>query len=206
MTSTLFLLLTALTLMSCSVIGKRTAAEPPYSVEHRDGDFEIRSYASMIVASTVVNGSYGQTSNKAFGRLAGYIIGRNTGKQKISMTAPVIQEAEGEKIAMTAPVIQAKEGSAWRMEFVMPEEYTMETLPKPLDPDVIIREIPARKVATVRYSGLHSARNIDSWSARLKAWLEQEGYRSLSRPRAASYDPPWTIPFFRRNEIHIDVE
>ncbi|ARM32011.1 heme-binding protein [Prosthecochloris sp. HL-130-GSB] len=205
MTSTILLFSTVLLLTGCSVLGKRSAEEPPYTVVEQSGDIEIRSYPSLIVAETVVEGSYRETSGKAFSRLAGYIFGRNSGEQKISMTAPVLQEPEGKKISMTAPVLQEPEGDSWRMSFVMPKEYTMQTLPRPLDPAVTLRELPARMVATIRYTGLHSQRNIDKWSEKLENWLEKEGYEMVSQPRAASYDPPWTIPMLRRNEIHIDV-
>ncbi|MBF0587235.1 heme-binding protein [Prosthecochloris sp. N3] len=205
MTSPVLVFTTVLLLTGCSVLGKRSAEEPPYTVREQSGAIEIRSYPSLIVAETVVEGDYRETSGKAFSRLAGYIFGRNSGEQKISMTAPVIQEPEGKKIPMTAPVLQEPEGDSWRMAFVMPEEYTMETLPRPLDKAVTIRELPPRLVATIRYTGMHSQRNIDKWSEKLKAWLDNEGYEQLSPPKAASYDPPWTIPMLRRNEIHIDV-
>ena len=128
------LLMTSLMLAGCSVLGKRTANEPPYKVISEEGEIEIRQYGEMIVAETVVEGSYGQTSGAAFSRLAGYIFGKNRAKQKIAMTAPVLQESVSEKISMTAPVIQERKGNAWIMSFVMPEGYTLETLPVPLDP------------------------------------------------------------------------
>lgn len=145
----------------------------------------------MIVAETVVEGRYSTTSGPAFSRLAGYIFGKNRGKQKIAMTAPVLQE---------------KKGTAWSMMFVMPEGYTLETTPVPLDASVVVREVKGKKVAVIRYSGLHSESNLQSYAGKLTMWLEKKGYRILSPPRAASYDPPWSIPFFRRNEVHIDVE
>jgi len=201
----MLLLLSSVLLMSCSVLGKRTADEPGYSVVKKDGAFEIREYDSMIIAETLLDGSYRSTSGKGFSKLAKFIFGSNVGSEKIAMTAPVLQEAEGEKISMTAPVIQEKAGTKWKMGFVMPAEYTLQNLPKPVDPEIVIREVPARKVATVRYSGLHSEKNIGNWSSKLTEWLDKQGVKAVSVPRAASYDPPWTVPFLRRNEIHIDV-
>ena len=184
-------LMTSLMLAGCSVLGKRTADEPHYKVLSQEGEIEIRQYGEMIVAETVVEGSYGQTSGAAFSRLAGYIFGKNRAKQKIAMTAPVLQE---------------KKGNAWVMSFVMPEGYTLETLPVPLDPAVKLRLVQGKKVGVIRYSGLHSEHNLRNFAEKLTRWLEKRGDRILSVPRAASYDPPWTIPFLRRNEVHIDIE
>ncbi len=200
------LLVTSLMLAGCSVLGRRTSAEPPYKVVAEEGEIEIRHYEAMIVAETVVEGGYGQSSGTAFSRLAGYIFGKNRSQQKLPMTAPVLQEAASEKLPMTAPVIQEKQGTGWVMAFVMPEGSTMESLPLPLDPAVTLRAIPAKKVGVIRYSGLHSESNLKSYAAKLTLWLQQKGYRTLSQPRTASYDPPWTIPFLRRNEVQIDIE
>ena len=200
------LLMTSLMLAGCSVLGKRTANEPPYKVLSQDGEIEIRQYGEMIVAETVVEGSYGQTSGAAFSRLAGYIFGKNRAKQKLAMTAPVLQEPVSEKISMPAPVIQEKKGNAWVMSFVMPEGYRLETLPVPLDDAVKLRMLPGKKVGVIRYSGLHSEHNLRNFAEKLTGWLEKNGNRVLSGARSASYDPPWTLPFLRRNEVHIDIE
>jgi len=189
-----------------SVAGKRSSPEPEYRVAVQDGDMEIREYGTLLLASTVVPGGYGDASGVAFRRLAGFIFGRNTGQEKISMTAPVLQRQEGVNISMTAPVLQEKAGDAWRMSFIMPGMYTMETVPRPLDEGILLEELPPRRVAVLRYTGLHSVRNIEKRTKLLVAWLEKEGYRAVSEPRVASYDPPWTIPALRRNEIHIDIE
>ncbi|NTW68688.1 MAG: heme-binding protein [Chlorobiaceae bacterium] len=200
------LLMTGMLLAGCSVLGKRESAEPPFSVLEKDGEIEIRQYGEMVFAETVVEGGYGQSSGQAFSRLAGYIFGKNRSKQKFSMTAPVLQEPASEKLSMTAPVMQEKHGNSWVMSFVMPEGSTLASLPEPLDQTVKFREVRAKKVAVISYSGLHSESNLRSYAEKLTVWLEKRGYRSLSGPRAASYDPPWTIPFLRRNEVQIDIE
>ncbi len=206
MTGLSLLLMTSLMLAGCSVLGKRTANEPPYKVLVEDGNIEVRQYGEMIVAETVIEGAYGQTGAPGFTRLAGYIFGKNRSKEKLSMTAPVLQEPVSEKTSMTAPVLQEKRGRAWVMAFVMPEGSRLETLPVPLDPAVTLRSVEGKKVGVIRYSGLHSESNLRSYAEKLTGWLAQKGYRILSQPRAASYDPPWTIPFLRRNEVHIDIE
>ncbi|ASQ91409.1 heme-binding protein [Prosthecochloris sp. GSB1] len=206
MQTLLLLMFSSLLLAGCSVFGKRTAPEPPYIVLQRDGVFEVRRYEPMIVAQAVLDGSYRSTSGKAFGKLSGYIFGSNRSNTEIGMTSPVLQERAGEKIGMTAPVIQEKEGDAWAMSFVLPPEYTLENAPEPQDADVVLREIPGARVAVIRFSGLHAEKNIEKHAGRLLLWLNRQGYRVLSPPRAASYDPPWTIPFLRRNEVMITIE
>jgi len=206
MQSLTLLVLSSLLLAGCSVLGNRSAPEPPYTVLQSDGEYEVRRYEPMIVAETVLNGDYRSTSGKAFGKLSSYIFGSNRLNTEIGMTSPVLQERTGEKIGMTAPVIQEKEGDAWAMSFVLPPEYTLENAPEPLDADVLLREIPGARVAVIRFSGLHAEKNIEKHAGRLLLWLNRQGYRAVSSPRAASYDPPWTIPFLRRNEVMITIE
>ena len=206
MLRTAITLLSSVFLCSCTVFGLRTVEEPPYMVQVKDKNIEIRNYEDFIVAKTVVAADYDQSSSIAFKRLAGYIFGNNKKQQEISMTAPVFQESDNEKIAMTAPVVQEKSGQNWVMSFVMPGKYTLETLPDPVDPDVEIKRVQGKKVATIRYSGFLTEETIAAKAEELQAWLNKNGYKPLSTPRSAGYDPPWTIPFLRRNEVHIDLE
>jgi hypothetical protein len=107
---------------------------------------------------------------------------------------------------MTAHVIQQKSGSVWLMAFVLPKGYSVSTAPVPLNPAVIIKEIPGKKVAVIQYSGRLSELGIEEKSEQLKNWLTKQGYQVISPSRSAAYDPPWTLPFLRRNEVHIDIE
>ena len=124
-----------------------------YTVIEKEDDFEIRQYDSQIVAETYVEGDLEGVGNVGFRRLYGYISGDNQKKQSISMTAPVGQEAGSEKIAMTAPVGQERKDTRWRITFLMPAEYSMETLPEPTDPRVRLAENQGRLMAAIRYSG-----------------------------------------------------
>jgi hypothetical protein len=160
----------------------------------------------MVVAQTEVNADYKNSSSQGFQRLAGYIFGNNKKQQKMAMTAPVIQEQEAETIAMTAPVLQQKSGSVWLMAFILPQGYSLSNAPEPLDSAVVIKEIPGKKTAVIRYSGSLSEQGIEEKSEELKSWLSQQGYKAISSSRSAAYDPPWTLSFLRRNEIHIDIE
>ncbi len=111
MQALMVLFMTSLLFAGCSVVGKRTTAEPPYTLIEKDGEREVRLYGDMIVAETVVEGRYSKTSGPAFSRLAGYIFGKNRGKQKIAMTAPVIQEPLSEKIPHDSSGIAGKKGN-----------------------------------------------------------------------------------------------
>ncbi len=196
----------------CSVFGVRDTPEPAYTVESRvEGQkIEVREYAPMIVAVTRVKAdSYDRASSIGFRRLADYIFGKNASQENIGMTAPVYQSAEGssgENIGMTAPVIREQDAQGrWVMSFVMPDRYTMETIPKPLTADVELEQLPARRVAVIRFNGTLSSEQYGQKSKELRAWIAKNDYVSASEPRMAGYDPPLTIPFFRRNEVLIEV-
>jgi hypothetical protein len=200
------LMLTSLLFAGCAVLGKRSAAEPAYEVLKQDGSFEVRRYGPMVIAETIIDDAdYSRASGKGFNRLAGYIFGKNRTKTSISMTAPVLQEKSSEKITMTAPVLQQRQKSGWTMAFVLPEGYTLGSAPEPLDPEVKLSEVPPTTVAVIRFSGLHSSANLEKYGRQLRAWLEKQGYRALSEPKLAAYDPPWTLPFLRRNEVQIRI-
>jgi hypothetical protein len=187
-------------------MGIRSSEEPPFDLLAEQGDIQIRQYPSVLVAETVIEANYADSGSIGFKRLAGYIFGGNVQKQKMAMTAPVLREAASENIAMTAPVLQQQVGNHWVMTFVMPSNYTLETLPEPLDAKVIIKQLPAKKVAVLRYSGPLNMERITDKSQLLTDWLVQNHYKQCSPARSAAYDPPWTLPFLRRNEVHVDVE
>ena len=131
-----------------------------YTVVKKEDDFEIRQYEAQIVAETYVEGSLKDSGDDGFRRLYAYISGDNKKKQSISMTAPVGQEASSQKIPMTAPVSQEKKDGQWRITFLMPGEYSLETLPEPLDERVKLKVEPGRLMAAVRYSGAWSEEGV----------------------------------------------
>ena len=179
--------------------------EAKYNVLKKDDRFEIRDYAPQILAEIIVGGDIEQAGNKAFNRLFRYISGENRSRDKIEMTTPVSQESRGEKIKMTAPVsLQPAEGR-WAVSFMMPAAYTLETLPEPEDSGIIIRQIPARRIAAVIYSGFWSEKNYLRYKNELEAWILKEGLTILGDPIWARYNPPFTLWFLRRNEILIPV-
>ena len=177
-----------------------------YRALESEGDFELRQYEPSIVAETLVDGDFDGVANEGFRRLVAYINGKNRKKASISMTAPVTQEAGSEKISMTAPVGQEKAGGSWRITFLMPSNYTMETLPEPLDERVVLREVPGRRMAAIRYSGTWSWKRYEEKRALLMAWVEKRGWRPVGNPVWARYDPPFMPWFLRRNEVLVAVE
>jgi hypothetical protein len=178
--------------------------EPKYTALQTYEDFEVRRYEAYAVAETAVQAGFDDAGNDAFGILAGYIFGKNKGARKIEMTAPVTQTPA--KIAMTAPVTQSNDGGEVVVRFVMPSEWTLETLPEPLDPRVRLREVPGRTVAVIRYSGFWSESRYREELAKLEAALQREGLRWIGEPVWARYNPPWTPWFLRRNEIWLEVD
>lgn len=179
--------------------------EATYKVVKKDNQFEIRDYAPYILAETVVGGNLEEAGNKAFNRLFRYISGGNRSRDKVAMTAPVSQEPIWEKIKMTAPVGQQRVQEKWAVSFMMPASYTLETLPEPEDPEVKLRQVPARRMAVVRYSGFWSEKGYLRHKLELESWIRDRGLTTVGDPIWARYNPPFTPWFLRRNEILIPV-
>jgi len=179
--------------------------EAPYKVLKNDNIFELREYEPHILAETIVDSDLEGAGNMAFRRLFKYISGDNRTRDKISMTAPVSQESNGEKISMTAPVSQEKVQGKWAVSFMMPASYTMETLPVPDDPTIKLRQVPARRIAAVRYSGFWSEENYLLHKEKLETWMRENKFAAAGEPVWARYNPPFTPWFMRRNEILIPV-
>ena len=190
-------------LYSCATVGIEKAR---YKVIKKEGKFEIRQYEPQIVAETIVESDFAEAGNVAFRRLFNYISGDNRKAESIAMTAPVDQKASSEKISMTAPVNQEKSEGKYAVTFVMPSKYTMETLPEPLDPNVTLREIPARKIAAIRYSGSWSKKRYEAKRTLLREFIAGKGLRITGEDIFARYDPPFQLWFLRRNEVLFPVE
>jgi len=209
MKSKLVAVAAALLTSACSTVGVRSGTEEPAFTEvERVGTVEIRTYGERIAAQTVVTGTSEAARNRGFQRLAGYIFGGNTARTSIAMTAPVAQAGDGrsQSIAMTAPVAQGAVGQdRWTIQFFMPSEYTMASLPVPRDPQVVLAVVPAETYAVLRFSGLGSARAVAEKEAELDAALTGSGWTSAGDPVVWFYDPPWTLPPLRRNEVAVRV-
>lgn len=180
--------------------------EAEYTVVLNEESFEVRQYESHVLAETIVDGDLEEAGNKAFSQLFNYISGNNKSQRKVEMTAPVTQGPVSEKIDMTSPVGQQRKDGRWAVSFMMPSSYSLETLPVPKDPNVILRQVPARYIAAVRYSGFWSEkgylRNLD----KLNAWMEKQNLKVVGNPIWARYNAPFVPWFLRRNEILVPVE
>jgi hypothetical protein len=180
--------------------------EPSYRVLETEGKFELRKYPSYIVAETYVEGDFESVGSEGFRHLADYIGGKNRKKESISMTAPVSQKPASEKIAMTAPVSQARKKGRWRIAFMMPSTYTLETLPAPDDDRIALREENEKTVAVIRYSGTWGKKRYEMHAAKLMDWISKKGWNIVGASVWARYNPPFMPWFMRRNEILIPVQ
>jgi SOUL heme-binding protein len=187
------------------IVGIRIGTEEPYFVlEEQLGDIEIRRYGPRIAAQTTVSGDGDEARSAGFRRLAGYIFGGNHRNTKIAMTAPVAQQSE--KIAMTAPVAQSQtESGDSVIRFYMPSKWSLATLPDPDDGLVSVVEVPGEMFAVLRFSGDRSPQAVAAKTDELLQALRDSAFHPDGEPVAWFYDPPWTVPFRRRNEVAVPV-
>lgn len=182
--------------------------EPPYHVQRVEQPFELRVYAPMLVAEVRVKGERDEAINQGFRLLADYIFGNNTSAEKLAMTAPVTQQEASTKIPMTAPVLQQQQGNnVWKVRFVMPANYQkISELPQPNNPEVQLLQLPERRFATIRFSGSSAPSNLDEHRQLLAEFITSEGLTPIGEPMLAFYNPPWTLPFLRRNEVLQEIK
>jgi hypothetical protein len=156
---------------------------PEYKVVAKDGKFEVRDYPAMTVARTAMG-------DGDFMRLFRYISGGNEAEQKIAMTAPVLVQHKGEESGMS---------------FVVPRELAAAKVPAPKAAEVSVDTMPAARFAVFTYSGLRTDKNEADALGKLRAWMEKKNLKAEGEPVFAYYDPPWTLPFMRRNEVMLRV-
>lgn len=191
-----------------SVVGIRSGTEePPHTSRNLGNGVEIRRYQERIAAETTVTASEEGARSAGFRLLAGYIFGGNHAKAAIAMTAPVSQtQSAGAKIAMTAPVSQSPGADGdWVIRFFMPAKWTMDELPAPDDDRVRLVSVAPETVAVQKFSGNRDARAVAAHVERLQNSLRAYGFEVTGDATAWFYDPPWTLPFLRRNEVAIPV-
>jgi len=182
-----------LVIAGCAALAARSAnvEQPPYTSVTLDGDFELRDYSELTVAEVTTTGGRQSAVSAGFGPLAGYIFAK---------------EREGEKIAMTAPVTQTPQADGdWTVRFIMPSQYTLDTLPRPAGSSVRLQTLPPRRMAAVRFSGVTTDEMIAEQEARLLAWMQTQGLTPAGTPTYAYYNDPFTPGFMRRNEVLVPV-
>ncbi len=199
-----------LTITACSMFGHSDVETAPYRISKSDGQIEIRHYEMLVLVSASMNGDL-DNNEGAFNKLFRYISGENTGAAKIAMTAPVLMDpagSEGQKISMTSPVIvdQDENSRNWTMSFVLPSTFTYETAPRPTNPDVTLNKITDLEVAAIQFSGILNNKNAQKYRSKLETWILDNGYRITGPYQTAGYNPPWTLPNMRRNEVLIPIE
>ena len=183
-------ILVSILVAGCSVAGQSNVATPPYTLLKSDGsqNIEVRHYAPMVLVSTSMPGKSG---NSAFRKLFKYIGGENEGAAEISMTAPVFMNESADNSLMS---------------FVMPDTFTLETTPKPTNPEIWVSELKDYKVAAIQFSGTLSENNVEKHTKILADWITLNGYCAISEPVKAGYNGPMTLPWVRRNEVFIEVK
>ena len=163
---------------------------PNYQVISSEKKIEIRSYQPMMIAEVEMEGERREAIRNGFRILADFIFGNNTVRENISMTAPVQQEAKG---------------NSWKVSFVMPSEYSMKSLPKPNDSRVILSQIPAKKWIAIKFSGISTDKNLKKHEKKLMDYIQAKNIKVIGSPKYAFYNPPWTLPILRRNEIMLEM-
>jgi hypothetical protein len=195
----------ALSLLLIGATPAMAIEEPSYRVITQSEPFEIREYPPLIVAQVEVPGDLSEASSAGFRLIANYIFGNNISVRDGGLTTT---EPVPEKIAMTVPVIAEGKGDqrTWLIQFVMPKQYTLETLPKPNNPQVKLLAMGPQKIAVIRFTGFISDEKVQEKTAELMAWIKSRNALPLGNPRLARYNPPWSIPWMRRNEILIPIQ
>lgn len=188
-------------------LATRGVQEPPFTVLERADGYEVREYSAYVVAQVSRTGGWSDALNGGFAILFDYISGNNISQESIAMTRPVGIEAEpdSERIAMTAPVLTQEKGDAFLVSFIMPVSYSFDTLPRPNNPEVRIVQVPTSVVAVRVFSGRMNSNRVVLEEEILRELLARDKRVTVSASRIAQYNPPWTPPFMRRNEVQIPI-
>lgn len=202
----------ALTIFAIWSIGSwyivKDIEEPTYQVLSKAGDYEVRLYEPYIIAQTTVSGDYDEAMSDGFREIAGYIFGGNSRKNKIAMTAPVLENAQGisQIIAMTAPVLDTGTSKKRLVAFVMPSRYRLEDLPVPNSNKVSFVEIAETKVAVLSYGFYTNEARIEAKKMELLSLLKADGVNVKGAVTSARYNPPLSMPLFLRNEVIVQID
>ena len=183
--------------------------EPEFKLISEDGEFQIRQYDPKIIAQVEVEGDFDEASSMGFKLLADYIFGNNLldgTSKKISMTTPVEMLPMAENLLMTSSIMDDRINNKWSINFVMPQEYSLDTLPKPNKSQVNIIEVPKEKYAVIVFSGLVRESSYAEKAELLSNYLKENSFKQQGAIKIARYNPPWTLPFFRRNELMVKID
>ncbi len=184
--------------------------EPAFQLLEKSSAIETRLYKPALIAEVEVEGNFTDAFDHGFKILADYILGKNIAKtqpesEKIAMTAPFLIQAGGEHSSAAKDMANDAK-THWRVQFFMPEQYTAANLPTPTDSRVIIRTLPAKKVVALVFSGWASEDRINRKTEDLWHWVSSKNLKTVGTVQLARYNVPWTVPFWRRNELWIEIE
>jgi effector-binding domain-containing protein len=183
--------------------------EPEFKLISEEAEFQIREYDPKIIAQVEVEGDFDEASSRGFKLLADYIFGNNLldgASKKISMTTPVEMTPLAENLLMTSSVMDDQVNNKWSINFVMPQEFSLDTLPKPNNSQVNIIKVPKEKYAVIVFSGLVRESSYTEKAELLSNYLEENSFKQQGAIKIARYNPPWTLPFFRRNELMVRID
>lgn len=190
MLRSLVLVIAAVLIAGCDLFGHSSVEIAPYTVLAKDNQFELRHYEKLVLVKTKMSDL--DESKSPFYKLFNYISGNNSGEQKIAMTAPVFMDQS--------------EDQSEAMSFVLPDNVSLEDAPLPQDPSVSLEELRNYTVATIQFSGRLKQQEIQKQRVLLKEWIDKKQLTIIGKAKSAGYNPPFTLPAMRRNEILIPVE
>ena len=177
---------------------------PAYKILKKEQNIEIRQYPPLIIAEVKTAGSRQDAIGDGFRILADFIFGNNEGEKQLSMNGPITQQ-EGIKIAMTAPVQQEKTDTEWAISFIMPSKFSIDTIPNPINDRIKIIQIPSKRYAVITFSGRSTEANLTKHTNKLEIYMNESSYSKVGNAKYAFYNPPWTLPFLRRNEVQFEI-
>tara|TARA_B100001248_G_scaffold236141_1_gene199360 strand:+ start:313 stop:1017 length:705 start_codon:yes stop_codon:yes gene_type:complete len=177
---------------------------PAYKILKKEQNIEIRQYPPLIIAEVKTAGSRQASISDGFRILANFIFGNNEGEKQLSMNGPITQQ-EGIKIAMTAPVQQEKTDAEWATSFIMPSKFSIDTIPNPINDRIKIIQIPSKRYAVITFSGRSTEENLSKQTNELEKYMNRSSYSKAGNAKYAFYNPPWTLPFLRRNEVQFEL-
>lgn len=177
---------------------------PAYKIVKKEQNIEIRQYPPLIIAEVKTAGSRQDAIGDGFRILADFIFGNNEGEKQLSMNGPITQQ-EGIKIAMTAPVQQEQTDTEWAISFIMPSKFSIDTIPNPINDRIKIIQIPSKRYAVITFSGRSTEANLTKHTNELEIYMNGSSYSKVGNAKYAFYNPPWTLPFLRRNEVQFEI-
>ncbi len=189
-----------------SILFVRNVERLSYTVLEQKNGYEIRKYDPYIIAETTADAKYKEGMNQGFRVVADYIFGNNESKESIAMTTPVLDQPSSEKIAMTTPVFDQEKEDQRSIAFVMPAQYSLESLPTPVNKNVTIREVPGGTFAVLPFRGWRWQSRVKSKQNQLKKRLEADNILFKDEVIMAYYHPPLTFPLVSLSEVLVEIQ